>query len=98
MNESVDDRDCSWVAFLLAWTAGAVDAIGYLVLYHEFTAHMSGNTVAMGAQLGEGNFGEAAHRLIPIPLLVLGIALGATLIEIAIRRDVRRTFSLMIAL
>src|SRR5262249_36270733 len=38
------EREKAGVVLLLAWIAGGVDAIGYLVLLHLFTAHMSGNS------------------------------------------------------
>jgi uncharacterized membrane protein YoaK (UPF0700 family) len=80
------------LALLLAWIAGGVDAIGYLTLLRLFTAHQSGNSVAMGAYFGQRNWGEALHRAFPIPLFVLGVMLGATLSDAAIRRRARSVF------
>ena len=40
------EREKAWLAVLLAWVAGCVDAVGYLMLFHLFTAHMSGNSAA----------------------------------------------------
>jgi uncharacterized membrane protein YoaK (UPF0700 family) len=70
------------LAVLLAWVAGAVDAVGYLALAHLFTAHMSGNSVAMGAAVGTGEGGEVFRRGAAIALFAIGIALGSALAEI----------------
>jgi uncharacterized membrane protein YoaK (UPF0700 family) len=87
------ESEKAWVAVLLACVAGAVDAVGYLTLFHLFTAHMSGNSVAMGAHLGRQEWGEAFRRMFPIPVFVLGVTLGGGVTELAGRRGVRSVFS-----
>lgn len=82
----------------MAWVAGGVDAIGYLALAHLFTAHMSGNSAAMGAHFGQRDWAAALHRAFPIPLFVLGVALGAALAEIGRRRQDRSPFTPIFAL
>lgn len=91
------EREKAWLAVLLAWVAGIVDAVGYLTLFRLFTAHMSGNSVELGLRLGQGDWGEALRRAVPVPLFVLGVALGAALSEAAARRGVRSTFALVLA-
>jgi uncharacterized membrane protein YoaK (UPF0700 family) len=86
------------LAFVLAWVGGVVDAIGFLTLNRLFTAHMSGNSAAFGAYLGQGGWGEAARRATPIPLFVCGVALGDAAIEVARRRGIRATRSVALAL
>lgn len=66
-----------WPAILLAWVAGFVDSLGYLALDKVFTAHMSGNSAAVGAELGKGNFHEALIRGMVIPGFILGLVAGA---------------------
>jgi uncharacterized membrane protein YoaK (UPF0700 family) len=88
----------AWLASLLAFTGGFVDAIGYLVLFHLFTAHMSGNSAAAGLSFGAGDWAEAWHRLFPIPVFLLGVVLGATLSELLARRGVRSAFSVALGL
>jgi uncharacterized membrane protein YoaK (UPF0700 family) len=83
------ERTKEWLAPLLAAVAGSVDAIGYLTLLHVFTAHMSGNSDAFGAELGRGSWTEVLRRGFPIPVFVLAVALGALVIELAMRRGVR---------
>jgi uncharacterized membrane protein YoaK (UPF0700 family) len=83
------EREKAWLAVLLAAVAGSVDAVGFLTLAHLFTAHMSGNTVGMGAYLGQHQWGEAFRRGFPVPLFVLGVVCGAGITETAVRRGAR---------
>lgn len=83
----------AWLALMLAWIAGNVDAIGYLTLGRLFTAHMSGNTAAMGAESGAGQWAQVWQRVLPIPLFVVGVGVGYTLAEIAKRRQARSPFA-----
>ena len=92
------DTEGAWLAVVLAWVGGAVDAIGFLTLTNLFTSHMSGNSAALGAYLGVGQGAEALRRLTPIPLFVLGVAVGAAVIEIAVRRSVRPSLSVALTL
>lgn len=86
------------VALGLTATAGFVDAVGYLVLYHLFIAHMSGNSVASAARIGSGEWGEALFRFAPIPLYVLGALLGAAIIDQAGRHAARASSALTLSL
>jgi uncharacterized membrane protein YoaK (UPF0700 family) len=91
-------REKVWLALILALTAGCVDAVGYMVLWKVFTAHMSGNSVSAAVHTGEGQAAEAFHRAFPIPLFVLGVALGATLSECLARKGHRRIFAVAVTL
>ncbi len=77
-----------WPAILLAWVAGFVDALGYLALSHVFTAHMSGNSAALGAHLGKGEWHEALIRGLAIPPFILGVAVGV-LVDLRAKRTGR---------
>lgn len=83
------EREKAGLAVLLAAVAGSADAVGFLTLAHLFTAHMSGNTVGMGAYLGQHQWGEALRRGFPVPLFVLGVICGAGITETAVRRGAR---------
>jgi uncharacterized membrane protein YoaK (UPF0700 family) len=72
-----------WPVILLAWIAGFVDALGYLALSKVFTAHMSGNTAAIGAQLGQSNWLEPIVRGLAIPGFILGVAAGVVTDKLA---------------
>jgi len=68
------------LVLLLAWTAGSVDAIGYLGLNHVFTANMTGNTVLMGLTLGQGQGLAAISNVIALLGFGMGVALGAVIV------------------
>jgi uncharacterized membrane protein YoaK (UPF0700 family) len=77
---------------VLGVVAGFGDAVGFLVLFGVFTAHMSGNTTHFGVSLAEGEWTDAVVRFFPIPMFVLAIALGTAAIEVARRRGVTRAW------
>lgn len=66
---------------LLTWTAGTVDAIGYLGLGHVFTANMTGNAVLLGLSLGQGQALAAYRALIALAGFIIGAAAGAMLVH-----------------
>jgi uncharacterized membrane protein YoaK (UPF0700 family) len=86
------------VALLLALVGGLVDGVGYVLLAHLFTAHMSGNSIAMAVHAGEGSWHQAFHRAFPIPLFFLGVIFGAALSEMLVRRGVRSSFAASLGL
>jgi uncharacterized membrane protein YoaK (UPF0700 family) len=88
----------SFLALLAALVAGAVDGIGFVVLFHLFTAHMSGNSISSAVHLAQGDGGEALHRAFPIPVFVLGVFAGAALCEALSRRGVRRVHAVVLSL
>ncbi|MGH7789817.1 MAG: YoaK family protein [Candidatus Binatia bacterium] len=91
------DRSGVWT-LLLAWTAGCVDAIGFLTLFALFTAHMTGNTVLVGAYLGSGEWRLGLHHLFPVPLFVLGAVIGTLMVESARRRRARSPYAAVLLL
>jgi uncharacterized membrane protein YoaK (UPF0700 family) len=62
-----------WVALALTGIAGFVDVVGYIVLYRVFVANMTGNTIALGRGLAEGDWGLVFRRGFAIPMFVLGL-------------------------
>lgn len=81
-----ETREQAWIGVLMAAIAGGVDVIGYLGLAHLFTAHMSGNSAALGAYAGQGQWHQVLQKAFPIPLFVLGIFGGTLLVDAALRR------------
>ncbi|MBV6507217.1 MAG: hypothetical protein JJLCMIEE_00258 [Acidimicrobiales bacterium] len=69
----------------MAGVAGFTDAVGWMTLFGVFTSNMTGNTSKLGISLGEGHFANAVSRLFPIPVFVVGIAVGAVIFEVARR-------------
>lgn len=75
-------RNTGWkrgLAVVLAAVAGFVDVVGYLLLHHLFTAHMTGNTSKLGVALGHGDL-SAAVPLAVMPFLFMAGAAAATLL------------------
>jgi len=66
---------------VLTWTASGVDAISYLGLGHVFTANMTGNAVLLGLAIGQGQGLAALRSIIALAGFVLGVALGAIIMQ-----------------
>jgi uncharacterized membrane protein YoaK (UPF0700 family) len=64
------------VAITLAAIGGWVDAVGFLVLFGLFTAHLSGNTARLGVELGQGDAGLALTYAVPIVVFFCGVVAG----------------------
>lgn len=91
-------KQYSWMALALAAVAGAVDGIGYLLLYHIFTSHMSGNTVAMMIHVASGNWAQAWRHIEPIVFFFLGIVAGIALTDVLVAYRVSRMFAIVASL
>src|SRR5581483_6858634 len=74
------------ISILLTWTAGYVDAVGWLTWQHIYTANMSGNSVAIGITAGTADWAMAALRAWPVLMYVLGLILCRAMVEAAGRR------------
>jgi uncharacterized membrane protein YoaK (UPF0700 family) len=74
--------------------AGFVDVTGYLTLLHIFTSHLSGNSVAMIADLARHDLSGALRRGFPIPMFVLGVFLCALTGAVLHRHGRRHSLSL----
>ncbi len=83
---------------MLGWVAGFADAFGYLCLNHVFTSHISGNSVAAGAEAGQGHWREAARHIWPILFFILGFFIGLILETACARLQLRRRFSVALIL
>lgn len=83
-------RAKSAVALLLTFTAGIVDIVGYIIVYHVFVAHMTGTTVHLGNKLAIGDWGEAAKSGAAIGSFVMGSIVGRVAIERGSRMRKRR--------
>ena len=86
-----------FVAALLTWIAGFVDAVGFVSLGGIYTANMSGNSVAIGIRAAAQNWPEMIHRLWPVMLYVAGLLLCRILIEIGARERIRAIASFAFA-
>jgi uncharacterized membrane protein YoaK (UPF0700 family) len=73
-----------WVetgAFLLAFLAGSVNAVGFLGFQHQAVSHLSGTTTILGAELASVNFLSVTHLLLILLSFVFGAALSGILIR-----------------
>lgn len=81
------------VALLLTFAAGCVDIIGYVTLYHAFTAHMTGETVLLAQNVLAAHWLDAAKAACVIASFLMGSILGRVLIEMGSRTGIRRIAS-----
>lgn len=88
----------SIVAVLLTFTAGTVDIVGYVRVYHFFTANMTGDTVHLGNKLMIGAWAEALKAGVTIVSFVGGSVAGRAMIEWAARKGARNVASLTLIL
>jgi len=68
----------AWLAIAMAWAAAFVDVVGWLVLYHVFTAHMTGNTASFGIDVAERDWTHAFHQSWPLVPFLVGLVYGAS--------------------
>ncbi|MBZ5585253.1 MAG: DUF1275 domain-containing protein [Acidobacteriia bacterium] len=79
-----------WVALGLTWVAGFVDVVGWVALYHVYTANMTGNTVAMAYRWGQRRWAVGLARGYPILMFVAGVFVSGVVFRLAQRRRPRR--------
>ncbi len=84
------------VALALTFVSGLVDIVGYLAIFHFFTAHLTGTTVQLGKGMVRGNWMDISAALVVVGAFVGGSILGRTLIEIGSRQKFKRIASVTI--
>ena len=77
------------VALLLTFSAGCVDVIGYLALYHAFTAHMTGETVHLAHNIFQERWFQVIKAGGVIAAFLAGSIAGRVVIEFGARRRIR---------
>jgi uncharacterized membrane protein YoaK (UPF0700 family) len=65
----------------LAWAAGAVDALGFLLLDGVFTSHVTGNTTAVVVALITARGSHPIERVLVLGGFAGGALIGALLVE-----------------
>jgi len=78
---------------LLAWVAGYVDVVCYVMLFHIFVTHMTGNTAATALHVAQMDWKDALARGSAIPMFALGVIAGAALLEVRVRRGARSAYA-----
>lgn len=83
------------LAIALTAVAGSVDAIGYILLYRVFTANMTGNTVAIGMGVVQGDWSLAVRRGFIIPMFLIGMLWSRVIAHLGYRRHWRHSASVL---
>jgi uncharacterized membrane protein YoaK (UPF0700 family) len=86
------------VALLLTFSAGLVDIVGYVGVFHFFTAHLTGATVQLGHGLVNRNWVNVYPALIIVGSFFCGSIFGRTLIEMGSRKHIRRIASVTLVI
>jgi uncharacterized membrane protein YoaK (UPF0700 family) len=81
------------VALLLTFSSGLVDIVGYLGVFHFFTAHLTGTTVQLGHNLAARDWADMFAAVSIVAAFVGGSIVGRVLIEIGSRKRIRRIAS-----
>ena len=86
------------VALLLTFSSGLVDILGYLGVFHFFTAHLTGTTVQLGHNLLSHNWIDVTAALVIVGAFVIGSIVGRLLIEMGSRRKLRRVATITLVI
>jgi uncharacterized membrane protein YoaK (UPF0700 family) len=76
-----NSKESAWLGSSLTWTAGYVDAVGYLTLYHIYSANMSGNSVSLAINSVQHHWLTAFAYACPILAFFPGLVFGACLVR-----------------
>ncbi|HWG59610.1 MAG TPA: YoaK family protein [Candidatus Acidoferrales bacterium] len=70
-----------WLGPTLTWIAGFIDAVGYLMLRHIYTANMSGNSIAFSMYAARNFWIRGLLRGFPVLMFFAGLMLGGIVLE-----------------
>lgn len=87
-----------FVALLLTFASGLVDIVGYLGIFHYFTAHLTGTTVHLAETLVERNRTEFLSAGAIVAAFFLGSIAGRVIIEAGFRGEIRRIATATLAI
>jgi uncharacterized membrane protein YoaK (UPF0700 family) len=93
----IDNKVKVAMALLLTFVAGFVDIVGYIAVYHLFTANMTGTTVHLGQDLVSGQQVAAIIAFSILAAFVIGSIGGRALIEVGARFRMRSIASIALA-
>lgn len=72
-----------WVeygAFILAFTAGCINAVGLLGFQHQAISHLSGTATQLGAEIAHVGLTNTTHLLMVLISFVLGAAISGVML------------------
>jgi uncharacterized membrane protein YoaK (UPF0700 family) len=81
-----------YIASAMTWAAGFIDLVGFVSLYGIYTAHMSGNTVAMARHFAKLHWFGVVRDGWPIVTFLFGLVLGAFIYEGQARHKIKVPF------
>ena len=84
----------AWVALSMTWAAGYIDVVAYMVWYHVYVSHMTGNTASFAHDLASGDWAEAFRHGWPILPFTGGLLYSAASTKLARRRGFHSSFSI----
>lgn len=70
-----------WGAWLLAFNAGGINAVGLLSLEHQAISHVTGSASWLGLELAQGNFSKVLHLALVIAAFFAGAAFSGWMIQ-----------------
>ncbi len=70
-----------WGAWLLAFNAGGINAVGLLSLEHQAISHVTGSASWLGLELAQGNFSKALHLALVIAAFFVGAVFSGWMIQ-----------------
>lgn len=79
-----------WGAWLLAFNAGGINAVGLLSLEHQAISHVTGSASWLGLELAQGNLAQVLHLALVIVAFFIGAALSGWIIQDATLKLGRR--------
>src|SRR5437868_6547138 len=90
-------RQKARLAVSLAWVAGFIDAIGF-ILIGSFTSNMTGNSALMAARLAGGQMSNAKYCAFLVGMFFLGATFSGLLTETGRRRGMNSMYALALGL
>lgn len=87
----------AWLAASMSWAAGLVDALGWLAVYHVYTAHMTGNTTGFGIELFRQDWQSTILHAWPLIPFGLGLLFSAATTAAARRHGWHSSFSIALS-
>src|SRR4051812_18386311 len=81
------------LAVAMSWAAGFVDAVSWLVLYHVYTSHMTGNTASLAGEIAGREWNAASHHGWVIIPFFAGLLYSAATTKAARRHGFHSSFA-----
>lgn len=81
MGTTALERRRQHLLVLLAVTAGATDAVGFIALGEAFTSVMTGNLVLLGISIAKGDAALLQHIITAVGCYIVGCVVGALIVR-----------------